>query len=96
MLYLVEFLTAKCNIFDKGEARSMVDEYSVIPAGIFHIPAKEARMYAREGDGFIYFWDPNDKYGSVIVDTKNGSYLSAKRGVTYKTLSDAFLKGYRS
>lgn len=74
----------------------MIDEYSIIPAQLFRIPVKEARLYAKEESGSIYFWDPNDKHGSVIVDTKNGSYLSAKRGVTYKVLSEAFNKGYRS
>ena len=74
----------------------MIEKYTGVPAELFRIPRSEARLYAKEEEGFIYFWDPNDKLGSVVVDTSNGSHLSAKRGVTYKLLVDAFNKGYRS
>lgn len=96
MFFVHGVLYHPIQLFDEGDNPLMIDEYSIIPASIFKIPVKEAKLYSRECEGFIYFWDPNDRHGSVIVDTTNGSYLSANKGVTYKALTEAFLKGYRS
>lgn len=74
----------------------MVDTHLSVPAKLFGIPEREASLYSRESPDFIYFWDPNDKKGSVIVDKSNGSYLSANNKVTYNVLLEAYNKGYRS
>ena len=74
----------------------MVNTFLNVPAKLFGIPEREASLYSRENPEFIYFWDPNDKKGSVIVDKANGSYLSANNNVTYSVLLEAFSKGYRS
>ena len=74
----------------------MIDKYAVIASKLFHIPVSECKLYARDEEKFVYFWDPNDKYGSVIVDKTNGSWLSANKNVTYIALKNAFDKGGRS
>lgn len=76
----------------------MVDECAAVAAKVLRMPVSEVKLYSRVNDekGFVYFWNPDNKGGTVIVDVSNKSFLSAKSNVSYSALLDAFLKGYRS
>lgn len=76
----------------------MVDECAAVAAKILRMPVSEVKLYSRtDADGgFVYFWNPDDKGGTVIVSVKDKTFLSAKSSVSYAALLKAFKDGYRS
>lgn len=76
----------------------MIETCAVVAAQVLKMPVSEVKMYARsdEAGKFVFFWNPANKGGIVIVSAKDKSYLSANGNVSYAALLQAYNKGYRS
>lgn len=77
---------------------TMIEKHASLAAKILSMPVHEVKMYARcnESEGFIFFWNPADKGGSVIICTEDKTFLSANCNVSYADLLKFYKQGYRT
>lgn len=76
----------------------MVEECAPVAAKVLRMSVNEVKLYARCDDegSFVYFWNPENNGGTVIVSLKDKTFLSAKSSTPYSALLKAFKEGYRS